>query len=156
MKILANVHDQCMTFPLPVPFTERCLGLRRVAQATRGWISISLDISGSYMSTLRHLSGKGPYHLGDGYEVPIPHLAACLPWDQWETFAQRIEHQEHHSLSNRTYASTRQVGEQATMFLRDPCGNALEFKGFKDIEQLFARSTTIEGCQRCHDSIAWG
>jgi uncharacterized protein len=34
---------------------------------------------------------------------------------------------------------TGQVGEQATMFLLDPCGNALEFKAFKDMGQLFAK-----------------
>jgi len=32
-----------------------------------------------------------------------------------------------------------EVGEQATMFLLDPCGNALEFKAFKDIGRLFAK-----------------
>lgn len=75
----------------------------------------------------------------DGHAVPVPHFGVVLPWEQWEALAQRLS-----SLGTKFVIEpyTRfkgQVGEQATMFLLDPCGNALEFKAFKDMSQLFAK-----------------
>ncbi|WP_330114183.1 VOC family protein [Pseudomonas sp. JS3066] len=75
----------------------------------------------------------------DGHDVPVPHFGVVLEWSQWEALAERLE-----SLGTRLVIEPYirfkgQVGEQATMFLFDPCGNALEFKAFKDIGQLFAR-----------------
>ena len=75
----------------------------------------------------------------DGHDVPVPHFGVVLPWTQWETLATRLE-----SLGTRFVIAPYvrfegQVGEQATMFLLDPCGNALEFKAFRDIGQLFAK-----------------
>ncbi|WP_137822068.1 VOC family protein [Pseudomonas sp. D(2018)] len=75
----------------------------------------------------------------DGHDVPVPHFGVVLEWPQWEALAARLA-----SLGTRFVIEPHirfkgQVGEQATMFLFDPCGNALEFKAFKDIGQLFAK-----------------
>ena len=75
----------------------------------------------------------------DGHDVPVPHFGIVLKWEEWEALAERL-----HSFGTKfviePYIRFKgQVGEQATMFLLDPCGNALEFKAFKDMGQLFAK-----------------
>ncbi|MET0533500.1 MAG: VOC family protein [Steroidobacter sp.] len=75
----------------------------------------------------------------DGHDVPVPHFGVVLEWSQWEALAQRLQ-SFNVTFAIEPYIRFRgQVGEQATMFLFDPCGNALEFKAFKDMSQLFAK-----------------
>jgi len=75
----------------------------------------------------------------DGHPVPIPHFGVVLAMPEWRALADRL-----------TAAGTKfgiapytrfagEIGEQSTMFFRDPAGNALEFKGFADDAGLFAR-----------------
>lgn len=75
----------------------------------------------------------------DGHDVPVPHFGVVLEWDQWEALADRLKSRETAFVIEPYIRFKGQVGEQATMFLLDPCGNALEFKAFKDIGQLFAK-----------------
>jgi len=75
----------------------------------------------------------------DGHDVPVPHFGVVLPWDDWERLAQRLRERGTQFVIEPHVRFQGQVGEQATLFLFDPCGNALEFKAFKDIGQLFAR-----------------
>lgn len=73
----------------------------------------------------------------DGKEVPIPHFGVVL---EWETFKQFSKLLNKHKVSFEIEPYLRfegQPGEQMTMFFRDPSGNALEFKAFKNINQLF-------------------
>lgn len=73
----------------------------------------------------------------DGKAVPIPHFGVVLEWEQFHTFAKDIA--SHVSFVIEPYVRFEGlVGEQATMFFYDPCGNALEFKAFKDDNQIFA------------------
>ncbi|MES1924231.1 VOC family protein [Salinisphaera sp. T31B1] len=74
----------------------------------------------------------------DGHDVPIPHFGIVLEWDEWETLAQRLRERDTEFVIEPYVRFVGQPGEQATMFLLDPCGNALEFKAFKDRGQLFA------------------
>jgi extradiol dioxygenase family protein len=61
-----------------------------------------------------------------------------LEWDDWQALADRLT-QAGIRFGIAPYVRFEgQVGEQATMFFRDPSGNALEFKAFRDIGQLFA------------------
>jgi extradiol dioxygenase family protein len=74
----------------------------------------------------------------DGHDVPVPHFGVVLEWDDWHALAERLEAA---GISFGIAPHIRfkgQVGEQATMFFRDPSGNALEFKAFRDPGQLFA------------------
>jgi len=74
----------------------------------------------------------------DGKAVPIPHFGVVLDWDSFYAFAKAIE--KHVTFVIEPYIRFEgKVGEQATMFFYDPCGNALEFKAFKDESQLFAK-----------------
>jgi uncharacterized protein len=69
----------------------------------------------------------------DGHDVPVPHFGVVLDWDDFHALAaQRFVIEPHVRFRGKP-------GEQATMFLTDPSGNALEFKAFRDIAgQLFA------------------
>lgn len=74
----------------------------------------------------------------DGHDVPVPHFGVVLPWEEWELLAARARAAGIVFVIEPYIRFEGQVGEQATMFFMDPCGNALEFKAFKDISQLFA------------------
>ena len=74
----------------------------------------------------------------DGEKVPARHFGAVLDWDEWHALADRLRGEGVAFLIEPQIRFSGQVGEQATMFFRDPSGNALEFKSFKDPSQLFA------------------
>lgn len=75
----------------------------------------------------------------DGHDVPVPHFGVVLDWDHFHTLAERLKSQGLSFVIEPYIRFAGQVGEQATMFFRDPSGNALEFKSFKDRSQLFAK-----------------
>lgn len=75
----------------------------------------------------------------DGHNVPAPHFGVILQWDEWEALAKRLTDLGTEFVIEPYIRFKGQVGEQATMFLFDPCGNALEFKAFKDMGQIFAK-----------------
>jgi uncharacterized protein len=75
----------------------------------------------------------------DGKDVPVPHYGVVLPWEEFHNFANHLKAKSVHFIIEPYIRFEGQVGEQATMFFKDPSGNALEFKAFKDISQLFAK-----------------
>ena len=75
----------------------------------------------------------------DGHNVPVPHFGVVLVWEQWEALSARLNARNTKFVIEPGIRFKGQVGEQATMFLFDPCGNALEFKAFRDMSQLFAK-----------------
>ena len=75
----------------------------------------------------------------DGHDVPAPHFGLVLPWQQWEALANRLKDLSIKFVIDPYIRFKGETGEQATMFFLDPCGNALEFKAFKNIDQLFAK-----------------
>ncbi|HWZ51844.1 MAG TPA: VOC family protein [Granulicella sp.] len=75
----------------------------------------------------------------DGHDVPIPHFGVVLPMDKWEALAARLQAAGVQFILEPSVRFKGQVGEQATMFFLDPAGNALEFKAFADLNQLFAK-----------------
>tara|TARA_B100001059_G_C17710141_1_gene515001 strand:- start:322 stop:744 length:423 start_codon:yes stop_codon:yes gene_type:complete len=75
----------------------------------------------------------------DGKDVPVPHYGVVLPWDEFQNFAKKLTSKNVQFIIEPYIRFEGQVGEQATMFFKDPAGNALEFKAFKDISQLFAK-----------------
>jgi extradiol dioxygenase family protein len=74
----------------------------------------------------------------DGQNVPVPHFGVVLSWQAWGELAQRLTQAGQKFVIEPGIRSQGQVGEQATFFLYDPSGNALEFKAFQDPSQLFA------------------
>ena len=75
----------------------------------------------------------------DGEDVPVRHFGVVLTMAQWETLADKLRAAGTRFIIEPQIRFKGQVGEQATMFFLDPSGNALEFKAFKDIGQLFAK-----------------
>jgi extradiol dioxygenase family protein len=74
----------------------------------------------------------------DGKEVPIPHFGVILDMDTFSQFSKTLKNKNVPFIIEPYIRFKGEVGEQATMFFKDPSGNALEFKAFKDIGQLFA------------------
>ena len=74
----------------------------------------------------------------DGEDVPVPHFGIVLPMDAWRALAERLEAAGVDFVIPPTVRFEGQPGEQATMFFRDPAGNALEFKAMADPAKLFA------------------
>ena len=75
----------------------------------------------------------------DGEDVPVRHFGVVLSMPQWESLAEKLRAAGTTFVIKPQIRFKGQVGEQATMFFLDPCGNALEFKAFKDMGQLFAK-----------------
>ncbi|MEO8198962.1 MAG: VOC family protein [Gemmatimonadota bacterium] len=75
----------------------------------------------------------------DGHDVPVRHFGVVLEWEAWNALAERLKGRGVHFIIEPGIRFQGQVGEQATMFFLDPAGNALEFKSFKDMSQMFAR-----------------
>lgn len=75
----------------------------------------------------------------DGHGVPVPHFGVVLGWEEWHRLAERLRAAGVAFVIEPYVRFRGAVGEQATMFFRDPSGNALEFKAFKDPARLFAK-----------------
>ena len=75
----------------------------------------------------------------DGHNVPVPHFGIVLTIEDWQALADRMK------AAGATFEIEPYIrfkgepGEQATMFFRDPSGNAIEMKAFADLGQLFAK-----------------
>ena len=75
----------------------------------------------------------------DHDRVPVPHFGMVLAMEEWQALRDRLEHQGVEFVIPPRVRFRGNAGEQATMFLADPSGNALEFKAFADRSRLFAR-----------------
>ena len=76
-------------------------------------------------------------HVGD-HLVPMPHLGVILPKPDWDALATRLEAAGVAFVLPPFTRFAGEPGEQSTMFLRDPFGNPIEFKGFADMNGVFA------------------
>lgn len=75
----------------------------------------------------------------DADDVPVPHFGIVLQMDAWKALAAKLKAKGIEFIIEPKIRFAGEVGEQATMFFLDPSGNALEFKGFNDFSQVFAR-----------------
>jgi extradiol dioxygenase family protein len=75
----------------------------------------------------------------DGEDVPVRHFGVILEWDQWEKLAEKLKQAKVKFVIEPGIRFKGQAGEQATMFFKDPSGNALEFKAFRDMGNLFRK-----------------
>lgn len=74
----------------------------------------------------------------DSQDIPIRHFGIILNWGEWQQLAERLKREKIEFHIQPCIRFKGQVGEQATMFIRDPSDNYLEFKSFKDMKQVFA------------------
>jgi uncharacterized protein len=118
-------------------FYVELLGCREGRSAPT-WVDF--DFFGHQLSAHLGDPSLNPANRGlvDGKAVPMPHFGAVLDWQDFDVLARRLE------VAGINFVLKPQVryaglpGEQATMFLLDPAGNALEFKAFRDAAQVFA------------------
>lgn len=75
----------------------------------------------------------------DGDDVPVRHFGVILEWSAWHALAERLRQEGVRFRIAPRIRFAGEVGEQATFFLDDPSGNALELKSFKDPARIFAR-----------------
>lgn len=75
----------------------------------------------------------------DADHVPVPHFGIVLPMEDWKALAHKLKGKGVTFIIEPKIRFEGEVGEQATMFFLDPSGNALEFKGFNDFSQVFAK-----------------
>ncbi len=80
----------------------------------------------------------GPTNRVDGHDVPVRHFGVILGWEEWERLAARLREAGVKFIIEPGIRFRGKPGEQATMFLLDPSGNALEFKAFRDSATIFA------------------
>ncbi len=74
----------------------------------------------------------------DGDAVPSFHFGVILAWEEWQQLADKLAKADISFIIKPKVRFKGKAGEQATMFFRDPAGNALEIKSFKDMGQIFA------------------
>lgn len=75
----------------------------------------------------------------DGHDVPVPHFGVVLDWDVWKELSASLKEKGIAFVIEPYVRFEGQVGEQATMFFYDPEYNALEFKAFKEMGELFEK-----------------
>ena len=75
----------------------------------------------------------------DGKNVPVRHFGVILGWQEWHDLADKLKVHGIEFVIEPYIRFKGEVGEQATLFFLDPCGNALEFKSFQDPSQIFAK-----------------
>lgn len=102
---------------------------------------VDFDLRGHQI--VAHLSKDAPRNRTsnrvDGEDVPVPHFGLVLAMDEWKSLAMRLQGAGVDFVIKPTIRFAGQPGEQATMFLLDPAGNALEFKAMADPGNLFAK-----------------
>jgi extradiol dioxygenase family protein len=107
-------------------------------RSSESWVDF--DLYGHQI--VAHLAPDAPALIAenpvDGHNVPVPHFGIVLTMADWEALAARLEAAGTEFGIAPHIRFKGQVGEQATMFFRDPSGNALEFKAFADDSKLFA------------------
>lgn len=84
-------------------------------------------------------TGEAATNAVDGHGVPVRHFGVVLPMDQWEAVAGKLQDAGVDFIIDPYVRFKGEPGEQATMFFRDPSGNAIEMKAFADIGKLFAK-----------------
>ena len=118
-------------------FYGELLGCREGRSSER-WIDF--DLYGHQI--VAHLAPDAPRRPAgnavDGKDVPVPHFGVVLPPAEWERLAERLKANGVEFVIEPYTRFKGETGEQSTMFFLDPAGNALEFKAFADMGQLFA------------------
>ena len=121
-------------------FYGQTLGCPEGRSAEGEWIDFDLFghqiVAHLVAGAERRVRGSNPV---DGHDVPVPHFGVVLDLDRWKALAARLTGTGVEFVIEPHVRFEGQVGEQATMFLLDPAGNALEFKAFADFSQLFAK-----------------
>ena len=110
----------------------------RIGRSAERWIDF--DLMGHQVTThLRDTVREESRNPVDGEPIAVPHFGLILEWEQWEALTERLRACGVAFDLEPTVRFEGKIGEQATAFARDPAGNMLEFKAFRDPTQIFVR-----------------
>jgi uncharacterized protein len=87
---------------------------------------------------VRELGNSATTNPVDGDAVPVRHFGIILDWETWHQLVDRLKDQSLPFVISPHVRFAGEVGEQATLFIQDPSGNALEFKSFRNESRIFA------------------
>lgn len=118
-------------------FYGQLLGCRE-GRSAEHWVDFDFHGHQIVAHLARDAVGRRAKNPVDGEDVPVPHFGLVLPMEQWKALAERLEAAGIDFVIAPTIRFAGEPGEQATMFLLDPAGNALEFKAMADPAKLFA------------------
>jgi extradiol dioxygenase family protein len=139
-----SLHPFHLAFPVDDLAAARCFygELLGCAEGRSADHWIDFDLHGHQI--VAHLAPEAPRARAvnpvDGEDVPVPHFGLVLPMTEWKLLAEKLEGAGVDFVIPPTIRFEGQPGEQATMFLLDPAGNALEFKAMADPANLFAKN----------------
>ena len=75
----------------------------------------------------------------DGNNIPVPHFGIILEWNQFQKLSADLKSKNINFIIEPTIRFKEKVGEQAIMFLKDPSNNAIEFKSFRNNDEIFKK-----------------
>jgi len=142
MKETKNIMPFHLAFPLNSleksrKFYVNHLGCKE-GRSSAQWIDFDFfghQIVAHLSSNIQHKDAN----MVDGHGVPVPHFGLVMIWEDWKNLSEKLKKAGVEFVIEPYIRFKNQKGEQATMFLLDPSGNALEFKAFRNIENLFAK-----------------
>jgi len=132
--VAVPVHD----LALCRKFYREVLGCEE-GRSRANWVDLNLYGHQYVLHLKPGMKPNNHHNPVDGQEVPVPHYGVILSWSAWHKLEERLISLSTKFIIEPYIRFEGEVGEQATMFLLDPSGNALEFKSFRDPSQLFAR-----------------
>lgn len=117
-------------------FYENTLGCQR-GRESDSWIDFNLFGHQLVCHAVQEVNRANTNPV-DGDDVPVPHFGVILSFKQFNALAQQLKKKNQIFIIEPKIRFADQPGEQRTMFLIDPSGNALEFKAFKNLDSLFS------------------
>ena len=117
-------------------FYENTLGCQR-GRESESWIDFNL-FGHQLVCHFVEESNRVSTNPVDGDEVPVPHFGVILSFNQFDALAEQLKNKNQIFIIEPKVRFAGQPGEQRTMFLKDPSGNALEFKAFSTLDSLFS------------------
>jgi uncharacterized protein len=117
-------------------FYGEVLGLAQ-GRSAETWVDWNLQ-GHQFVTHLAPRSAQAVHNPVDGHDVPVPHFGLILTIPEFQKLADRLLAANIEFVIEPYVRFEGEVGEQWTMFLLDPAGNALEFKAFADDSQVFA------------------
>ena len=108
-------------------------------RSSESWIDFNLYGHQIVTHLAPNIAGTKSTNHVDADNVPVPHFGIVLTMNDWKELSEKLTSKGVEFIIEPKIRFAGEVGEQATMFFLDPSGNALEFKGFNDFSEVFAK-----------------
>ena len=111
--------------------------LCKVGRSSDEWIDFNLFGHQIVAHLDKSMDLENSLNIVDGKKVPVRHFGIVMKWNKWHQFVDHLKNEKVNFLIEPHTRFKGKPGEQLTFFIKDPSGNALEFKSFKDKEMIF-------------------